>query len=310
MKTLFRVAVLLFALTPSFVRADSTGRDAARHFQRGVDLYNDGDFRGALVEFKRAYTLLPRANVLYDIGETEFQLQDYATAFVTMKRFLAETGASAAHRSEVEATVETLAGRVGKIALTTDTARCDVTIDELPTGSTPQAEPVLVSVGVRKLVVSCPQRAPITRRVEVAAGEVARVEVLLGPAPVTGTLPLAMVSSSPPPPSPRAIEQRRVRHLALVWSATAILGAATIGVGAATLAESSHLDGLRHTYPTTTSALDRAASLTHGLSIAADVLGAATLAALGVSTYVTIRDRKERGRVILGFAPSSVSGKF
>src|SRR5256885_16070504 len=112
---------LAVAGTASAAAGDNS-RDAAKHFQRGVDLYNDGDFRGALVEFKKAYGLWPRANVLYDVGQTEYQLLDYASALRTMERYLAETGSNAPHRAEVEASLEVLRGRVGRVLLTTDPA--------------------------------------------------------------------------------------------------------------------------------------------------------------------------------------------
>src|SRR5439155_2226394 len=114
------LGLVLFG-APLAARADESPRkEASTHFQRGVDLYNDGDFRGALVEFKKAYTIWPRANVLYDVGQTQFQLMDYAGALNTMNRYLAETGATAAHRAEVESTVEVLRGRVGRGLLTTE----------------------------------------------------------------------------------------------------------------------------------------------------------------------------------------------
>src|SRR5215813_3558282 len=123
MKRLLAAFVVLLSLAVAGAPAranDSVSREAGKHFQRGVDLYNDGDFRGALVEFKKAYGTWPRANVLYDIGQTEYQLLDYAGALKTMERYLAETGPSAPHRGEVESTVEVLRGRVGRILLTTD----------------------------------------------------------------------------------------------------------------------------------------------------------------------------------------------
>src|SRR5262245_11721856 len=90
--------LLLLVVSTAAAYADNPGREAGKHFQRGVDLYNDGDFRGALVEFKKAYSIWPRANVLYDIGQTEYQLLDYAAALKTMERYLSETGPNAAHR--------------------------------------------------------------------------------------------------------------------------------------------------------------------------------------------------------------------
>src|SRR6476659_10093471 len=118
-RLVFAIVVLLLAAAPARAN-DAVTREAGKHFQRGVDLYNDGDFRGALVEFKKAYATWPRANVLYDIGQTEYQLLDYASALKTMERYLAETGPNAAHRAEVESTVEILIGRVGSLALVLD----------------------------------------------------------------------------------------------------------------------------------------------------------------------------------------------
>src|SRR4051794_31540701 len=133
MRTVLALALCLIVLwlgAATCALADNPSREAGAHFQRGVELYNDGDFRGGLVEFKRAYQIWPRANVLYDIGQTEYQLLDYASSLRTMERYLAETGPNAAHRSEVESTVDVLRGRVGKLALTTDANGCDVAIDE------------------------------------------------------------------------------------------------------------------------------------------------------------------------------------
>ena len=298
---------ILCALVAGPVRADTTGRDAGKHFARGVELYNDGDFRGALVEFKRAYTLLPRANVLYDIGETEFQLQDYAAALVTMRRFLAETGATAPHRAEVEATVETLRGRVGKIALSTDVAHCEVALDDQPAGTTPLADAMSVSIGPRKIAITCPDRPVATRRVEVAAGEMVRLEVLLGPALTVAPREVA------PRPSLESIQRRQRGLLALSWTTTALFAAATLGVGTATLVESSQLGALRQTYPVQAETIGDKASLTRSLSIAADSLGVAALAAIGVSTYVTVRYRKEKKMVLgfgLGAQSATVRGTF
>src|ERR1700744_403773 len=190
MKSLFAVLVTVaFAATlvaaPAAAEAADNARDASKHFQRGVDLYNDGDFRGALVEFKKAYATWPRANVLYDIGQTEYQLLDYASALKTMERYLAETGPNAAHRSDVEATVEILRGRVGRVALDIEGnyPGCEVSVDDAPQGTTPIDAPILVSVGTRKVSVSCAGRSA-SRRVEVAAGEVVRVELAPPPPPI------------------------------------------------------------------------------------------------------------------------------
>jgi hypothetical protein len=292
---------LLLVGAGSGALAENPGREAGKHFQRGVDLYQDGDFRGALVEFKKAYTIWPRANVLYDIGQTEYQLLDYASALKTMERYLAETGPNAAHRAEVEATVESLRGRVGKVALDTDADACEVSVDDQPAGTTPLEQSLLVSVGPRKISVACSGRGTISRHVEVAAGELVRVELRL-PAPA-----VASVRAPTPPVETR----RRVSKtgLVLAWTMSGLLSAATIGVGTATLVEQSRLTTLRQTYPTTREALDHQSGLVTALAIASDALGVASAVAIGVSTYFTIKYGKEdkEQKVRLSWTGSGVS---
>ncbi len=284
-----RLAVCLLALAAAGPAraADSPAPEASRHFQRAVELYNEGDFRGALVEFKKAYTLLPRASVLYDIGQTEYQLQEYATSLRTLERFLAETGPNAAHRAEVQETVQVLRGRVGRLAISNDRAGCDVSIDEQPAGITPLAEPVLVSVGARKVAVACAGVPRLTREVEVAAGETVPVAFTVGPAPAP-VAAMPVVSETPAPHTGR-------RGTIVAWTVTGVLAAATVGLYTAAFIESRKLDDLRRTYPITTTALDDKRTVTSRLALAGDIAAAATVVAAGLCTYFTISSHEERG---------------
>ncbi len=293
MKTLFRVlAAVAFAATlvaaPPAARAADNAREAGKHFQRGVDLYNDGDFRGALVEFKKAYATWPRANVLYDIGQTEYQLLDYASALKTMERYLAETGAAAPHRAEVEATVEVLRGRVGRVLLTTDGGACDVTVDDQPAGTTPLDGPLLVSVGPRKIALACTGDRAVLRRVEVTAGESVHLEMKV-PAPPPAAIRAAMHDAGRD-----STPARPGKSFITGWIVTGVLVAATVALGTTTLVENSRLASMRNSFPASKPELDHQSSLTTGLAISADVLGVAALAAAGVSTYLTIK--YERGK--------------
>jgi hypothetical protein len=279
------LVVLLLCLAPAAVRADNAGRDAAKHFQRGVDLYNDGDFRGALVEFKKAYSTWPRANVLYDIGQTEYQLLDYASALRTMERYLAETGANAPHRQEVESTVEVLRGRVGRVSLTSDPG-CDVTVDEQPAGTTPLDAPLLVSVGQRKVTVTCAGARSANKRLEVAAGETLRLELHVPP-PIAALRAANGPARDAPPAQPG-------KGWITGWIVSGVLVAGTIALGAATLVEQSRLASMRSSFPVTRPDLDRQQALTTGLAITSDILGVASIAAVGVSTFLTIKYERAR----------------
>jgi hypothetical protein len=274
-------------------------REAAKHFQRGVDLYNDGDFRGALVEFKTAYQTWPRANVLYDIGQTEYQLLDYAAALKTMERYLQETGPTAPHRQDVEAAVETLRGRVGRVALTSESG-CEVSVDDQPAGTTPLDAPILVSVGQRRIAVICTGQRGVGKRIEVAAGQTVSLELRPAGLPTPAVRAVATVHDTRPAPPSKAYVTG--------WIVTGVLVAGTVALGATTMVEQSRLSALRNSYPVAKSDLDRQTALTTGLAISTDVLGAAALVGAGVSTWLTVKHRYEqRGKhVTVGLGPRGV----
>src|SRR3954470_7819868 len=52
-------------------------KEATTRFERGLALYDDGDFDAALVEFNRAYSLSPTYKILYNIGKIERGKNDY-----------------------------------------------------------------------------------------------------------------------------------------------------------------------------------------------------------------------------------------
>ena len=103
------LAFPLALLPANRASADEGAHEAGKHFQRAVALYGEADYRAALVEFRRAYALSPNAAVLYNVGEAEYQLQDYAGALQTFEHYLTESSPSDAHHAEVESNVNVLA---------------------------------------------------------------------------------------------------------------------------------------------------------------------------------------------------------
>jgi hypothetical protein len=289
------ILILCFFAMPASA-SDSATKEAGKHFQRGVDLYNDGDFRGALVEFKKAYETWPRANVLYDIGQTQFQLLDYAGALTTMNRYLAETGAGAPHRAEVETTVETLRGRVGRIAVTTESG-CDVLVDDEPAGTSPLMQSLLVSIGPRRVTVKCQERPAVSRQIEVTAGDRLEVEIKV-PAPMaTRSAQVAKHIEGPP---------SKVGWIA-GWTVTGLLVVGTVAVGSSTLVAADRLAQLKDSYPVQRATLDRQATLVNGLSIASDVIGACALVSAALSTWATVKYKREASPKRFAFTANGVS---
>src|SRR6478609_3372438 len=83
----------------SAARADDTKppnkeaiEEATKHFKRGVELFKESDFGGALAEFRRAQLLAPNFHVLYNLGQTCFELQNYPEALRAFEAYLSEGG--------------------------------------------------------------------------------------------------------------------------------------------------------------------------------------------------------------------------
>src|SRR3954467_1999081 len=64
------VSALCFTtLSAPAAEPDATAKaDAAKRFDRGLTLFDEGDNAGALAEFKQVYATLPNPAVLYNIG--------------------------------------------------------------------------------------------------------------------------------------------------------------------------------------------------------------------------------------------------
>jgi len=277
--------------------AGSSSKEAGKHFQRGVTLYTEADYRAALVEFRRAYEIAPNPAVLYNIGETYYQLQNYAAALSTLNRYLAESEATAPHRREVEQTIETLQARVGKIAISTNVPACEVAIDDEPAGKTPLAEPALVSIGHRKITVACEGRPPETRFVDVAAGDTVPLSLSLG-APGDTARPLS---------SPR-MDGEHGAGTGLItagWIATGVLGAGTATVGVLAILASRDLKNARGTFGVSHADLASKSSRVTTLSAVADVLGVAAVVTGGV-TLTLWWQRSHSHEVRVALAPNGI----
>jgi hypothetical protein len=289
-----RLFACAFALSLAALAIDASGQDATtavheagKHFDRGVALYRETDYRGSLVEFKRAYALSPNSAVLYNIGEAEYQLQDYANALTTFARYLAEAPPGSGHRVEVENDVEVLQARVGHLGIVTVPPGAEVSVDDQPAGKTPLNDRLLVSVGHRKVTAVYPGRTSVTRFVDVAADDDMSVTLELAVAAPATTPPIGALGGAEPTvdraPSHNAATLRTVG-----WISTGLLatGAAVAGVFA--LRESAELNDTRDTFPTSAGTLQNESDRTRTYSILADSLTAAAVAVGGATLFWTL----------------------
>jgi hypothetical protein len=139
-------------------------KEATARFERGLALYDDGDYDAALVEFSRAYELQPTYKILYNIGKIERVKNDYSAALTQFRRYLEQGGAEipAERREEVEKEIGVLKERVAQVTIQANVDGATVYVDDVPlcssrsfdsgcVGTTPLRGPVVVNPGKRKI---------------------------------------------------------------------------------------------------------------------------------------------------------------
>jgi tetratricopeptide (TPR) repeat protein len=312
--TLFTMSLVATAIHANAQDPSSAMREAGKHFERGVTLYGEADYPGALVEFKRAYALSPNASVLYNVGEAQYQLQDYASALATFTRYLAEAPPGAGHRAEVENDLDVLRTRVGHVMIMTVPPGAEVTVDDQPAGKTPLEDRVLVSVGHRKVTALIPGRPPATRFVDVAADDNLSVTLDLPPGgPDPGSL-----RTAPDRAGGEAGARSRTPAVLRVlgWVSTGALAAGAAGAGALALKESSDLRSARNMFPVSPGTLQQDSDRTRTYSLLADSLTAGAVVVGTITLLSTLTapsaERRSEGaaRLRLGLACAAFETTF
>ncbi len=133
-------------------------KEAAQRYERGLELYSEGDYGLAVIEFERAYELVPNYKVLYNIGQVRIQLGRYAKAKKALEEYLEKGGdqIKPERRDAVKHDLEMLAGRTALLTVITNEPGADIVLDGLVVAQSPLTEPLLVDAGEHTLEVRKP----------------------------------------------------------------------------------------------------------------------------------------------------------
>jgi tetratricopeptide (TPR) repeat protein len=309
--------VALLGVSPHLHRsyAATPLEEAKSHLQTGTALYDEGNFRGALVEFRRAYDLAPSYKILFNIAQVQMELQDYAGAVVAYERYLREGGPDVKPErvTQVNQELERLRGRIGRLQIET-TQGAEILVDDVSVGFAPLPESVVVNAGQRR--VTAHLNGQETRRVvDVAGRNVVTLVLPLqasaatpAPSPVTAAKAMPMVSKPAGPPSKVPVY--------VSWGVTGGLGIAAGIFAYRAYSDSNELERLLGTYPVTAATLDAQRSKTSRDAAIADGFTAATLVAGGVALYFTLtrssKQEQPKTGVSLLVGPNNIgmSGHF
>jgi tetratricopeptide (TPR) repeat protein len=297
--------LLVANLAAGVAHADDKLTEAKQHLERGVALYNESNFGGALAEFQRAHELAPSYRILFNIAQVEMELEDHAAAFRAYTRYLKEGGPdiAPARRAQVTAQIERLRGRVGFLVIQTAPG-AQVFVDEAQVGYAPLSEPVAVKAGRHRVTVNVPGREPVTRVFDVVVTAVVAVDLPVAP-PV-----------EPPPPTQLAQPGAAGPDRTAMYVAWPITGGLVIGAAvfaAITRHDGNDLAALRSRYPVTSEQLASQHARTVRDAAVTDALAGAAVVSAGIALYLTYRVSPSRERAVqIQIAPSgaAIAGRF
>ncbi len=147
--------------------------EAVEHFQNGVKLYQDKNYKGALAEFEAAYQLKPGASSLQNIALCLKALFRYAEAADTLEKLLAKHGSEIdeQERAQVESAIHELSSLVGSINVKVSPPNARVTIDGRTIDAKALEKGVRLDVGEHTVAASAPGYATVSHVVRVAGGQ-------------------------------------------------------------------------------------------------------------------------------------------
>jgi tetratricopeptide (TPR) repeat protein len=257
------------------------GVDEGRtRFNRGIELYKEGNFHAALAEFRAAYASAPSYRIHYNLGQTLYQLQDYAGAVRAFDQYLAEGGdkIEAERKKEVESDLAKLRPRVAKLRFVVNVPAAEISVDDEPRGQV-QKQALLVSEGRRRVSVTASGYQTETRVLDVAGAQ--QLELTFELKPIGGAVTVADDDRRKTTESPPEHQKSRTPfYVGLVT--TGALGAGTIVMAVVTASNHSRYEKALDV-PNDPSGIDDARTATRTTALVADVLAGATLLSAGLT---------------------------
>lgn len=273
---------------PAAADSDAQLQEARSHFKLGVDLYREGNFRAAIIEFRSAYALRSSYKLLYNLAQTSVELLEYANAMDYLTRYLRD-GAdqlTPAQQREVHRTMNWLQARMASLRVQCNEAGAEIYLDQTLIGTQPLSAELQVSVGRHILSAKKPGLLEVESLVEVAAGEQRDVrlefaarerdEVAPPRRPVVAQAPAAPPAQAPPGRS----------HTLLIWSSitTAAFAAGAVTTSVLTLRSEDQYRQTRR-FAAVGNQLNALREDTRTKALVTDILWVATL---GSATLATI----------------------
>lgn len=268
--------------------ANEVNLDVARSaFQRGVELFHEGNFEAALAEFQKANQNGPSYRILYNIAQSYFELHDYVAALKYYKQYLTNGAADvpAARKTQVEETISKLENRIATIDISVSVDGAQVSIDDVPVGISPLAGPVPVNPGPRRVTAAKAGLPTASRSLTVAGADRAAINLDLH-ASSRKALPPDFAT---PLTSASATKSKSAHSRVPLITGLAVTGACAVTTGVfgfLTLGAKKDLDRDLDTFDVPSNRVSDDRSRVRNYALVTDIAAAATLVSAGVTLYM------------------------
>lgn len=224
---------LLLLCTPAIAVAaepvtPETTAAASAHFNRGVELYRQGNLDAALAEFVRANELSPSYRLLFNMAQVQMERHDYVRAIGLLESYLAQGGSeiAAERRAEVEQDLARLRQWVAALWVSANVEQATVWVNDERVATLPLEKPIMLNPGIARVRVEAHGHKPYLDELTVAGGDRPRLELSLE---TQASAPIGAVAQA---------KTDGVAEPVHAWSGlrvaglvTGVIGAASLGVG-------------------------------------------------------------------------------
>lgn len=170
--------------------------EAAWRFDRGVELYNGGDYPGARAEFQRAYELTQHVVVQLNLGLVQAKLGNSVEAVRLLEPLSkGANGLDEGRRGLAGSVAAEHRDRLGTLHVETNVEDAVIQLDNVEVGKAP-APPIAVSAGTHLVSVFAPDYEP--RRLEVVIPSRATERISVELLPLEETLAHLEIESALP----------------------------------------------------------------------------------------------------------------
>ncbi len=213
-------AVLALASAGARADEDSPEKQQARMLlSQGNQLFEKGDLRAALADFRAAYALYPSSKLLVNAAAAERELGDLPGAATDLRHFLDDaTEDDSALVDKARADLRAIEKRCGRIGLKGWPRGTAIEID-----GRVARDPTYVKPGMHSVKVRSPSGTELAKEGDVGAGEVVELEMPAG----------AELAVDTTPERPRVAPKKKGRAWVVpvvVMGALVVAGGVTAGV--------------------------------------------------------------------------------